>query len=82
VGPFSFGDGAFDNHVIDLSIVVSLLSLIVKVGIRASGNGEDCVVGWKVVTLLQRLAEMGKGVGSWFVLLGCVVWHWIGNLWN
>jgi hypothetical protein len=52
VGPFGFGEGAFDSHVIDLSVVVSLLPLIVKVSIRASGNGEDCAMGWEVVTLL------------------------------
>jgi hypothetical protein len=44
--------------VIDLLVVVSQLPLIVKVGIRASGNGEDCAISGEVVTLLQRLTNL------------------------
>jgi hypothetical protein len=33
VGPFGLGKGAFDNYVVYFSIVISALSLGVKVGI-------------------------------------------------
>jgi hypothetical protein len=62
--------------MIDLLVLVSSLPLVLEVGIGAFGDGEDCGVGGEVLALLRRW------VGFWFVLLSCVVWHWIGNLWN
>jgi hypothetical protein len=58
VGPYGFGDRAFDGHMIDLSVVISPLPLIVKVSVGASGDGENCVVGREVVILLWRLADL------------------------
>jgi hypothetical protein len=58
VGPLGLGDGTFDSHVIDLSVVVSLLPLIVKVGIRSSSNGENGVMGGKVAILLRRFVDL------------------------
>jgi hypothetical protein len=58
VRPFGFGYWAFDNHMVDLSVVVSLLSLIVKISVGASSNGEDCVMGGKVIILLCRLTDL------------------------
>jgi hypothetical protein len=58
VRPFDFSDRTFDNHMIDLSIVVPLLPLIVKVGIEASVDGEDCAMGRKVVGLLRRITNL------------------------
>jgi hypothetical protein len=84
VGPFGFGDGTFDNHMIDLSVVISQLPLIVEVSVRASGDGENCFIGGKVVILLWRLTNLkqrwGMCVGFWLDLLICAIWHWIGNL--
>jgi hypothetical protein len=58
VRPHGFDDGTFNSHVVDLSIIVSSLSLIFKVGIGASGDGEDCVMGGEIVALLQRLTSL------------------------
>jgi hypothetical protein len=48
----------FDGYVIDLSIIVSMLPFIVEVGVGASGDGEDCTMGEKVVRLLWKLADL------------------------
>jgi hypothetical protein len=45
MGPFDSGYGAFDNDMIDLSVIVSMLSLGFKIGVGASGGCEDCAVG-------------------------------------
>jgi hypothetical protein len=58
MGPFGSGDGTFNRHMIDLSIVVSSLSLIVKVSVVASDDSEDCAVGGKVVSLLRILMNL------------------------
>jgi hypothetical protein len=58
VGPFSFCDRTFNDHAIDLSVVVSLLPLIVEVGVRTSHDGENCTVGRKVVSLLRSLTDL------------------------
>jgi hypothetical protein len=58
MGPFGFGDGAFDGNAIDLSTIVSLLPLVIKIGVRASGNCENCVMGGKIFSLLWRLADL------------------------
>jgi hypothetical protein len=44
--------------MIDLSVVASLLPLVVKVGIGASSDSENCVVRGKVVGLMQRLIDL------------------------
>jgi hypothetical protein len=56
--PFGFDDRAFDGHVIDLSIVVSLLFLVLEVGIGAFDDSEDCDMGGKVAALLRRLTYL------------------------
>jgi hypothetical protein len=44
--------------MINLSVVISLLPLIVKVSVEASGDGDNCGMGGKVFILLQRLADL------------------------
>jgi hypothetical protein len=51
VGPFGLGNGDFDNYMIDLPIVVSVLSLGIKIGVATSCNCEDCVVGGEGIRL-------------------------------
>jgi hypothetical protein len=58
VGSFGFGDRTFDNHMIDLSVVASPLPLVVKDGIGASSDSENCVVREKVVGLMRRLTDL------------------------
>jgi hypothetical protein len=57
MGPFGFDNRTF-NGVIDLSVIVSLLPFIVKVGVGVSDDGEDCAMGGKVVHLLRRLMDL------------------------
>jgi hypothetical protein len=38
VEPFSLNDGAFNDYMVDLPIVVSLLPLGVKIGVGASSD--------------------------------------------
>jgi hypothetical protein len=52
VRPFDLDHGTFDDHMIDLSLIVSSLSVVFKIGIGASGDGEDCAMGGEVVSLL------------------------------
>jgi hypothetical protein len=42
--------------MIDLSVIVPSLSLIFKIGIRASSDGVYCVMGGEIVVLVWRLA--------------------------
>jgi hypothetical protein len=58
VRPFSFGNMTFHIYVVDLSIVVSSLPFIVEVGVRTSGDGENCTMGGKVVSLLWRPMDL------------------------
>jgi hypothetical protein len=58
MGPFGLGDGVFDDNVIDLSVIVSSLPLVTKIGVGASGNGENYSVGGEVVGLLWRLTDL------------------------
>jgi hypothetical protein len=58
VVPFGFSNRTFDGYMIDLSVIVSLLPFIVEVGVGASGDGEDCAMGGKVVGLLRRLSDL------------------------
>jgi hypothetical protein len=63
VRPFSLCDGAFDNNMVDLFVIVSSLPLGVKIGVGSSGDHEDCAVGGESVCLWWRLT------GLW--------WRWI-----
>jgi hypothetical protein len=58
VGPFSLGDGTFDSHMIDLSVIISSLPLVFETSIGVSGDSDDCAVDGEVVTLLWRLLDL------------------------
>jgi hypothetical protein len=63
--------------MIDLVVIVSSLFFVLEINIGAFGDGVDCVMGWKIVALLQRLTDLerrwwGK-IGIYFVLLGCII---------
>jgi hypothetical protein len=58
VEQFGLGNRTFDNYMIDLSIIISLLPLGVKIGVGISGDCEDCDVGGKSVGLLRRLVSL------------------------
>jgi hypothetical protein len=65
VGPFDLADRAFDSNVIDLPVIVSALSLGIKIGVRTSGDCEDCVVGGEGVGLLQRFLDLRLRLRRW-----------------
>jgi hypothetical protein len=44
--------------MIDLLVIVHLLPFVVEVGIGASGDGDDCVMGGNIVGLLCRLTDL------------------------
>jgi hypothetical protein len=58
VRPLGLGNGAFDSYVIYFSIVVSALSLGVKVGIGAPDDCKDCAVSWEGFSLLLRFSDL------------------------
>jgi hypothetical protein len=56
------GDRAFDSYMTDLLIIVSALSLGVKIGVGISGDYKDCSVGggrcWIVAEVPRFVAEV------------------------
>jgi hypothetical protein len=88
VGPFGLGNGTFDNYMIDLPIVVSMLSLGIEIGVATSCNCEDCAVCGEGIRLWQRLLDLQwRWWWRWWVGFGldlrfCVVWHWVCDLWH
>jgi hypothetical protein len=79
MGPFGLGNGAFDSCMIDLSVIVSTLSLGIEIGVGASGNYEDCAIGGEGIELLwRRWQRVGFGLD---LRIG-VVWHWVCKLWH
>ncbi len=56
--PLGLGDGAFEDNVIDLSVIVCLLPLVIKIGAGASSDCKNCEVGGEAIGLLRRLADL------------------------
>jgi hypothetical protein len=52
VRPFGLSNGAFDSYKVYFSVVISTMSLGVKVGVGTSGNCENCAVGGEGIWLL------------------------------
>jgi hypothetical protein len=83
VGPFDLSDGAFDSYIFYFSIVISALSLGVKIGVGTSANCEDCDVGGKGFRLLRGFLDLWqrwwRRVGLCLGLRIGVIWHWISD---
>jgi hypothetical protein len=58
VGPIGLGNGAFDNYVIYFFVVVSVLSVGVKVSIGTSDDCEDCAMSGEGLSFLLRLLDL------------------------
>jgi hypothetical protein len=86
VRPFGLGDRTFDDDVIDLPVVIMMLPLGIEVGIRTSGDSEDCVVGGESYILLLGFLDLWQrwrwSVGFGFDLGVGVVLRWVGDLQN
>jgi hypothetical protein len=69
-----------------LPLIVYALSLGIKIGVRTSGDCEDCVVGGDSVGLLWRLLDLWwrwwQRVGFGLDLRIDIVWHWVCDLWH
>jgi hypothetical protein len=57
VGPIGLSNGAFDSYMIYFFVVISALSLSVKVGIGTSGDCEDCAMSGEGISLLWGLFD-------------------------
>jgi hypothetical protein len=65
VRPFDLGNGTFDSNVIDLSVIVSALSLGIKIGVGASGDYEDRAMGGEGIGLLRRFLDLRWRLRRW-----------------
>jgi hypothetical protein len=70
--------------MIFFSIVVSALSLGVKVGVGTSGNCEDCAMGGEGIRLLWRLMDLWWR-WRWWISFGIdlriwIIWRWVCDL--
>jgi hypothetical protein len=74
VRPLRLNYGAFDDHVIDLVVMVFSLPFVLEIDIGASGYGVDCFVGGEIVALMQRLTYLWRRwqgqIELCFVLVG------------
>jgi hypothetical protein len=84
--PFGLGNGTFDSNMVDLSIIVSTLSLGIKISVRTSSDYEDCVVSGESVGLLWGLLDLWWRwwwrVGFGIDLRIGVFWYWVCDLWH
>jgi hypothetical protein len=51
-------NGTFDGDVIDVPVMITMLSLGVKIGIGTSDNCDDCAVCGESVSLLWRFLDL------------------------
>jgi hypothetical protein len=86
VRPFGLGDGAFDSCMLYFSIVISTLSLGVKIDIGASGDCKDCAMSWESFILLSGFLDLWRRwkwwVGFSFDLRVGAILRWVSNLRN
>jgi hypothetical protein len=65
VRPFGLGDGAFNSYMIYFSVIISLLSLGVEIGVGAPGYCKDCAVSWESFALLLGLLDLWQRWRWW-----------------
>jgi hypothetical protein len=63
----------FNDHMIDLAVIVSSLSFVFEIGVRASSDGVYCAMGREIVALVRRLTCLQWGwqwqIGLYLVLM-------------
>jgi hypothetical protein len=67
--PLSLSDGAFDSYMIYFSVIISVLSFDVEIGIGAPGDYKDCAVSWENFILLLHLLNLWQR-WRWWVRFG------------
>jgi hypothetical protein len=85
VRPLYLCNGAFDDYVVYLSVIVSALPLAVEIGVGTSSNHKDCVMGWESFTLLLVFLILWRRLWWWigFIFyLRVIGWPWVGDLWS
>jgi hypothetical protein len=60
MGPLGLGNRAFNRYMFYFSVVVSTLSLGVKVGIEISDDGNDCAMSWEGFILLLGILGLKR----------------------
>jgi hypothetical protein len=60
VGPFGLVSRTLNGGMFDMAIIVSALSLCIKIGIGASGDCEDCAMSWEGVRLLLGFLDLWR----------------------
>jgi hypothetical protein len=60
MGPLGLGDGAFDDYMVYFLIIISVLPLGVKVGIKTSSNCEYCTMSGEGVILLLGFLNLWR----------------------
>jgi hypothetical protein len=65
VGPLGLGNGVFDSDMVNLPIIVSTLSLHIKISIGVSGDCQDYAMGGESVGLLRRFLDLWWRLGWW-----------------
>jgi hypothetical protein len=56
--PFGMDNRAFDNYMIYFSVIVSTLSLGVKLDIGAPSDCKDCAMSWESFILLLGFLDL------------------------
>jgi hypothetical protein len=83
---FDLGDGAFNNYMIYTYVVISALSLGIKISIGASGDCKDCAMSWESFILLLGFLNLWQRWKWWvsfcFDLRDGAVLCWVSDLRN
>jgi hypothetical protein len=86
VGPLGLGNGSFNNNVVNLHVIVSTLSLGIKISIGASDDCKDCAMSGESSILLLGFLDLWRRWRGWvgfgFDLGVGVVLCWVGDLRN
>jgi hypothetical protein len=86
VRPLGLGDETFDSYMIYFSVIISTLSLGVKIGIGAFDDCKDCAMSRESFILLLGFLDLWRR-WKWWVDFGFdlrigVVLSWISDLRN
>jgi hypothetical protein len=82
VEPFGLCNGTFNDDVIKLRVIITMLTLGVEVNVGTLDNCKDCTICGESVGLLRRFLDLKWWIGFSFDLSGDVVWHGVCDLWH
>jgi hypothetical protein len=81
-GSFGLCNGTFDDDMINLPVIITMMSLGVEVGIGISCNCMDCAMCGESISLLRSFLDLRW---RWWIGFGLdlrvgVVWHVVCDL--